>query len=340
MTDVELSRSIPLPVRIPGADGRRPGRRIGVFVFDGVKLLDAVGPAEVFVEANQFVEDPYDVVFMSPDGRDVQTSIGANLAVQRASADSGEFDTVIVPGSEKDPRIFVTDGVAAGVRHLSLHTRRLVSICSGAFVLATLGMLDGKRATTHWKFVGELARLYPAIQVEPDSIFVRDGTTYSSAGVAAGVDLALALVEEDHGPDIARIVAQSLLVYMQRSGGQSQFSSSLRAPVPKNQVVRKVTEAIRADPTLTISELASAVNVSVRHLNRLFRDEMDTSPSQYITALRFDIAVRCLESGAGVNQAALDSGFSGAQALRRIFASRLGISPGQYQQRFLSTTAS
>ena len=311
-------------------------RRIGVFVFDGVKLLDAIGPAEVFVEANQFVDDAYELVFMSADGRDVKTSVGARLAVNTSSRDSGQFDTIIVPGSEQDPRVFVTDEVAGQVASLAGRTRRLVSVCSGAFVLAALGHFDGKRATTHWKFVSELARLYPAILVEPDSIFVRDGDTWSSAGVAAGIDISLALVEQDHGPDIARIVAQSILVYMQRSGGQSQFSSSLRAPVPKNRVVRLVTEAIRADPSLTIAELATTMNVSIRHLGRLFQEELMTSPSEYIAALRFDIAVRHLEVGASVLQTAADSGFSSPQALRRAFGQRLGISPTQYQQRFRS----
>ena len=323
-------------VSIRGAQATSGTRRIGVFVFDGVKLLDAIGPAEVFVEANQFVDDPYELVVMSADGRDVQTSIGVQLNVSGSSRDSGFFDTIIVPGSEQDPRVFVTEQVAEEVANLASRTRRLVSICSGAFVLAALGHLDGKRATTHWKFVSELARLYPAIIVEPDSIFVRDGDTWSSAGVAAGIDISLALVEEDHGPDIARIVAQSILVYMQRSGGQSQFSSSLSAPVPKNRVVRLVTEAIRADPSLTVAELALKVNVSMRHLGRLFQDELGSSPSEYMAALRFDIAVRYLEVGATVVQTAADSGFSSPQALRRAFGQRLGISPTQYQQRFRS----
>jgi len=312
-------------------------RRIGVFVFDGVKLLDAIGPAEVFVEANQFVDDPYEIVVMSATGQNVNTSIGVQLTVNAASGDAGDFDTVIVPGSEQDPRVFLTDEVAVAVRQLASRTERLVSICSGAFVLAALGILDGKRATTHWKFVGELARLYPAITVEPDSIFVRDGDTYSSAGVAAGIDISLALVEEDHGADVARIVAQSLLVYMQRSGGQSQFSSSLSAPVSKNLIVRRLTEAIRSDPSVTTTELAEVANVSVRHLNRLFREELNSSPLEYITALRFDIAIRCLETGSTVAQAAENSGFSSPQTLRRAFGQRLGISPVQYQQRFRST---
>jgi len=267
----------------------------------------------------------------------VKTSIGAQLTVHSAAVGSGTFDTVIIPGSEQDPRVFVTEDVAAAVRDLATRTRRLVSICSGAFILAQLGILNGKRATTHWKFAGELARLYPAVSVEPDSIFVRDGTTYTSAGVAAGIDISLSLVEEDHGPDVARIVAQSLLVYMQRSGGQSQFSSSLQAPVPKNQVVRRVTEAIRDDPTLTVPQLAAVVSISVRHLNRLFREELETSTLNFLTALRFDIAVRHLEIGSTVAAAAAASGFASSQALRRTFAQRLGISPIQYQQRFRST---
>lgn len=312
--------------------------RIGILLFDGVKTLDFVGPAEVFVEANQSV-DAYDIVLVSPDGSDVETSIGTRIGVHCDSEGAGEFDTVIIPGSERHPREFVTPEVLSAARLLAGRTRRLASVCSGAFVLAELGALAGRRATTHWKFADDLARRYPDIRVEPDSIFVRDGDIYSSAGVAAGMDLTLALVEEDHGADVARQVAQLLLVYMQRSGGQSQFSAPLRSPAPQTRTVRTIVQRIERDPShpFTLRELASDANISVRHLTRLFREELDSSPSEYIAELRFDSAKVCLEGGATVSEAADQAGFASTEALRRAFVTRLGISPSKYQKRFRTT---
>lgn len=314
-------------------------RRIGILVFDGVKTLDYVGPAEVFIEANQRV-DAYDVVLLSPDGNDVETSIGTRMSVHAAAVGSGDFDTVVIPGSERHPRDFVTAEVLGAARSLASRTRRLASICSGAFVLAALGEFRGRRATTHWKFADDLAKRYPDIRVEPDAIFVRDGDVYSSAGVAAGIDLALALVEDDHGPEVARQAAQLLLVYMQRSGGQSQFSAPLRSPAPQTRLVRDIVTLIERDPAhpFTLHELAAHANISVRHLTRLFRDELDSSPTEYIAELRYDAARVCLEAGSTVTEAAIHAGFSSAEALRRAFVTRLGISPSKYQKHFRTTT--
>ncbi|MCP2175075.1 GlxA family transcriptional regulator [Williamsia maris] len=321
--------------------GPVPRRRIGILVFDGVKMLDFAGPAEVFIEANQTV-DNYDVVLVSPDGNDVATSIGARMSVSAAAADAGWCDTVIIPGSEMSPSRFVTPEVLAATTSLAQGTRRLASVCSGAFVLAALGVLDGRRATTHWKFTDNLARLYPAVDVEPDSIFVRDGNVYSSAGVAAGMDLALALVEEDHGPHAARRVAQSLLVYMQRAGGQSQFSASLTGPVPRSDLVRELTDLICADPTEahTVRSLAAHAGVSARHLTRLFRAELESSPAEYVAQVRFALARDKLDAGLSVTETATAAGYGSGEALRRAFVARLGISPSKYQRRFRSTVSS
>ncbi|GAB2533159.1 GlxA family transcriptional regulator [Nocardia heshunensis] len=315
-----------------------PRRRIGFLLFDGVKMLDFVGPAEVFVEANQTVPD-YEVVLLSPDGRAVQTSIGTRMEVNGAATDPGRFDTVVIPGSELPPARFVTAEVLAAACSLSSRTRRFASICSGAFVVAELGLLDGRRATTHWKFVRELAHRYPGIDVRPDAIFVRDGNLYSSAGVVAGVDLALALVEEDHGPDVARRVAQSLVVYMQRAGGQSQFSASLSGPAPRSALVRRVVDLICADPAYphTVTTLAAHAQVSPRHLTRLFRTELEHSPAEYLGFVRFTTARDLLHAGHSVTEAALAAGYGNSEALRRAFIARLGISPRKYQQRFRST---
>ncbi|MGW4366805.1 GlxA family transcriptional regulator [Nocardia takedensis] len=313
-------------------------RRIGILVFDGVKMLDFVGPAEVFVEANQAVDD-YEVVLISPDGRPVQTSIGVRMEVTVSTAEAGRFDTVLVPGSELPPSRFVTPKVVAATRQLSWSTRRLASVCSGAFVLAETGAFDGRRATTHWKFAEDLARRYPSIAVQPDALFTRDGNLYSSAGVAAGIDLALALVEEDHGADVARRVAQLLVVYMQRAGGQSQFSASLTGPAPRSPLVRKVVDLICADPAFphTVQTLADHARVSVRHLTRLFRAELEHSPAEYVAFIRFGVARDMLHAGHNVTEAAMAAGYGSSEALRRAFVARLGISPRKYQQRFRTT---
>ncbi|MBF6175335.1 GlxA family transcriptional regulator [Nocardia blacklockiae] len=315
-------------------------RRVGILVFDGVKMFDFAGPAEVFVEANQAAPG-YEVVLVSPDGRGVATSIGARIEVSGSAADAGRFDTVVIPGSELPPTRFVTPEVLSAARHLSAHTRRLASICSGAFVLAELGLFDGRRATTHWKFAAALARRYPQVSVAPDALFVRDGNLYSSAGVAAGVDLALALVEEDFGADVARRVAQLMVVYMQRGGGQSQFSASLSGPVPSSPLIRKVVDLICADPAFphTVQTLAEHARVSVRHLTRLFRTELQHSPAEYVAFIRFGVARDLLHAGYSVTEAAMTAGYGSSEALRRAFVARLGISPRKYQQRFRSTGA-
>ncbi|WP_067835743.1 GlxA family transcriptional regulator [Nocardia lijiangensis] len=317
-----------------------PRRRVCILVFDGVKMLDFAGPAEVFVEANQAVSG-YDVVLVSPNGKSVLTSIGARIEVSAAAAEAGRFDTVVIPGSELPPSKFVTPEVIAAARHLAWNTRRLASICSGAFVLAELGFFDGRRATTHWKFAADLARRYPAARVEPDAIFVRDGYLYSSAGVAAGLDLALAIVEEDHGADVARRVAQLLVVYMQRAGGQSQFSASLSGPAPRSPLVRKVVDLVCADPAFphTVQTLADHARVSVRHLTRLFRAELERSPAEYVAFIRFGVARDMLHTGHSVTEAAMAAGYGSSEALRRAFVARLGVSPRKYQQRFRSTGA-
>ncbi|WP_350347630.1 GlxA family transcriptional regulator [Agromyces sp. G08B096] len=316
---------------------RRP-RRIGFLLFDGVKALDYVGPAEVFVEANQAV-GAYEVLLLSPTGDEVTTSLGGRVEVHAAADTIDALDTLVVPGSEQSPSTFARGAVLDAVAGLAARSSRVVSICSGAFVLAALGLLDGRPATTHWKFAADLARRYPAIDVQADRIFVRDGDVATSAGVAAGIDLALALVEDDHGADVARRVAQGLLVYLQRSGGQSQFSTPLRARAPQQSVVRRVTDLMESDPAraCTVADLAREVNVSVRHLTRLFREELDTSPAEYLAELRFELARARLEAGSSVARTALEAGFSSAESLRRAFVARLGVSPSQYQRRFRSS---
>lgn len=322
--------------RTRGGKGAR--KRVGIFVFDKVKALDFIGPAEVFTEVNQRV-DGYDVRFFSHDGKDVVTSMGLRVGVDAAAADSGPLDIVVIPGSESAPDVYRTDEIQEAVLTLASKSERVASICSGAFALAMTGLLDGKSATTHWKFTNALAHSYPQIDVRPDSIFVRDGNTYSSAGVAAGIDLALAIVEEDYGADVARTIAQLLLVYMRRSGGQSQFSASIKAKPARTSVARAVADYVHGDPTRpsSLRDLAAHANVGIRQLNRIIKGEMGVTPIQYVNAMRLDVALGMLEGGRSVSEVADAAGYPSAIAFRRLFVARYNTTPSEYQRRFRTT---
>ncbi|WP_333777748.1 GlxA family transcriptional regulator [Streptomyces sp. IBSBF 3136] len=313
-----------------------PGtHRVTILVYDGVKLLDVAGPAEVFGEANMLGAD-YRIALVSTTGAEVTSSIGLRIVVDGSAATEPAPDTFLMPGGDVHPRTPVPRELAEAAKNLAARADRIASVCSGAFVLGASGLLDGKRATTHWKIAGELAARHPKTRVEPDAIYVRDGTTYTSAGVSAGIDLALALVEEDHGPDISREVARSLVVYLQRAGGQSQFSAPLQGPPPRSPALRRVVDLVTADPTgdYSLAELARRLNVSTRHLTRLFREELGTTPARYVESIRFGIAKSLLDQGYTATQTATMSGFPSYESLRRVFARELAISPAAYQRRF------
>ncbi|RFA13112.1 AraC family transcriptional regulator [Subtercola boreus] len=314
--------------------------RVGILVFDGMKLLDVAGPAEVFAEAN-LSGTGYQISMISVDGADVRTSIGLRLPVDAAASAPGRIDTLLVSGGEVFPKKRVSETLASAAFDLSDRANRTASICTGAFILADAGLLDGRRATTHWKHTHELATRYPAIRVEPDAIFVKDQSTYSSAGVTAGIDLALALLEEDRGDVLTRSVARSLVVYMQRAGGQSQFSANLEGPGPQTPALRLVVDTIKADPgaEYTVQHLADLAHLSSRHLTRLFHEELGTSPRRYVDLVRFDAAKAHLDAGHSVTAAAERSGYGTAESLRRSFISHLSIPPSKYRGRFASTTS-
>ena len=315
--------------------------RVVFLVYDGVTLLDLAGPAEVFKEANRFGAD-YRIVLVSPTGAEVTSSLGIRLGVDGAVAREPAPDTFLVAGSDVYPRTRVPEGLAEAARLPASVAGRVASICTGAFVLAAAGLLDGKRVTTHWQAAHELAVRCPACRVEPDAIYVRDGTTYTSAGVTAGIDLALALVEEDHGPDLARKVARALVVYMQRAGGQSQFSAPLQGPPPRSPALRTITDLVTANPRGDHSPggLARHLNVSTRHLTRLFHDELATTPARYVENIRFDLARALLDQGNNATRAATLAGFPSYESMRRVFARKLSISPAAYQRRFHTATRS
>jgi transcriptional regulator GlxA family with amidase domain len=323
-----------LAPEIPAGTSAVP-RCVAILVYDGVTLLDVAGPAEVFQTANRFGAE-YRIVLLSPTGEDVTSNLGFGVSVDRAVSDELAPDTYLVPGADRYPRSPVPRDLADAARVPAAGARRVASICTGAFVLAAAGLLDGKRATTHWKVTGELAARCPTCRVDPDAIYVRDGDTYTSAGVTSGIDLALALVEEDHGPDLTREVARALVVYMQRSGGQSQFSAPLQGPPPHTPALRKVADLVTANPhgNYSLGELAKHLNVSTRHLTRLFREELSTTPARYVENIRFDMARALLDQGHNATQTATLAGFPSYESMRRVFATKLSISPTAYQRRF------
>jgi transcriptional regulator GlxA family with amidase domain len=318
-----------------------PADRIVVFVvFDGMKLLDAAGPAEVFSEANRFGAS-YQVVMASVDGRDVVTSVGTRIAVSTSIGSVESADTAVVSGGDDLVGRPIDPELVAAVKALRSRTRRMASICTGSFILAQTGLLDGRRATTHWRHTGLLSRAFRRISVEPDAIFVRDGDIYTSAGVSAGIDLALALVEDDHGADLVRDVARSLVVHLKRAGGQSQFSALVESPAPQRSQLRALTEAIAANPGAdhTVKSLAAQASLSTRQLTRLFQSDLGTTPARYVEMIPIDAARSALDAGRSVADSARLAGFGSAETLRRVFVSQLGISPKAYRDRFKSTGA-
>jgi transcriptional regulator GlxA family with amidase domain len=291
---------------------------VAVLVFDGVRLLDVTGPVEVFDVARE-LGVPYRVVVCSPDGADVVTSGGLRLGVERVAADVGEIDTLVVPGGECLVAGPPPDGLAAAITLLAAGARRVSSVCAGAFALGGVGLLDGRRVTTHWRHTDTLAHRFPLATVDPEPIYVRDGDLLTSAGVTAGIDLALALVEEDTDDATAQTIGRDLVVYMRRHGGQPQMSVPARTPRPRRRPLRTLCDEIAADPGAdhSVPALAARAGMSVRTLSRLFRDELGATPAAFVASVRLEAATALLASGETVAAAARRSGIGSEQTLRR-----------------------
>ncbi|WOH20511.1 GlxA family transcriptional regulator [Paenarthrobacter sp. GOM3] len=308
---------------------------IAFLVFDGVKMLDVAGPAEVFAEANK-LGARYSLTYLSPSGDPVSTSIGLPLPVDSDSSQLTRMDTLVVPGGDDLPSKPIPTELVDAVQSLHRRSQRLVAICTGAFILAKAGILDHRQATTHWEHARLLAAAYPDIRVRPDSLFVADGEVFTSAGVSAGIDLALALVERDHGASIARLIAQRLVLFMQRPGGQSQFSAPLSIETPKNEPLRKAVELIAARPNAdySLGSLARLMGLSTRQVARLFAAELNTSPAKFVEQMRLDHAKAMLADGRSITKTATAAGFGSPETMRRIFNQRLRASPSEYRARF------
>jgi transcriptional regulator GlxA family with amidase domain len=308
-------------------------RRIVVLAFPGVQSLDVAGPVEVFAAARD-----YTVEVVAPTAGRLAAHSGLQLFVERSLADvRGPLDTLLIAGGQGTPAVMADADLLATVRELAPASRRLASVCSGAFVLAEAGLLDGRRATTHWRSCDVLARMYPAVTVEPDSIFVRDGDVWTSAGVTAGIDLALAMVEDDLGREVALEVARRLVVFLKRPGGQSQFSAQLAGQFADREPLREL-QAWIADHVaedLSVERLAAEAAMSERNFSRAFHREVGVTPARFVERTRVDAARRHLEeSTIPIDQVAARCGFGTAETMRRTFLRVLQVTPSDYRNRF------
>jgi transcriptional regulator GlxA family with amidase domain len=313
-------------------------RRVVIVAFPEVQLLDVVGPLEVFAIATRGRGDEYTTEVVTVDGEPVRGSSGLPIVPHRALADvRGAIDTLIVAGGAGTPDAVRDRTLVAWLRRSAPRCRRVASVCSGAFVLAEAGLLDGRRATTHWEYCELLARLYPAVTVDADPIFVRDGNVATSAGVTAGMDLALAFVEDDYGAEVALRVARQLVLFVRRPGGQSQFSAQLSAQHAQRPGLRDLQQWVADHPAddCSVAALAARAAMSPRHFARAFRDEIGMTPAAYVECTRVEQARRLLETTElGFAEVARDSGFGSTETMRRAFGRRLGVAPSDYRHRF------
>lgn len=330
----------------------RPGQartlRLLLVAGPGTQILDVVGPFQIFTRASELLiaQNPrskpvYRIeIVTSTRNTSLLTNCGLRLAAQQTFRQvHGAVDTLLVSGGSAIEGDQIDAEMVQWIRKMAGEVRRIGSVCTGAMLLARAGLLDGRKVTTHWKWCGILAEKFPRVVVDPNPIFIRDGNVYTSAGVTAGMDLALALVEEDHGSRLALAVARDLVLYLRRPGGQSQFSAALALQSADRKPLRELDSWVLDNLTqpLTVEELAEQVAMSPRNFARVFTREMNLTPAKYVECLRIESARRRLEeSSSGLDKIAADCGFGSANAMRSVFQRTLGIAPGQYRQRFES----
>jgi transcriptional regulator GlxA family with amidase domain len=298
---------------------------IAIIIHPGFQLLDAAGPTAAFEIAERFRPGSYDVTLMAPDGEQVQSSSGIRLSADPLR--EGPFDTVIVSGGEIDRSIAASEEIVAWLKRSK--ARRTASVCSGAFLLAEAGLLDGRSATTHWASTDHFGRCYPTVKLDAERIYIRDGDVWTSAGISAGIDLALALIEDDLGSEIARRTAQQLVVHQRRPGGQSQFSALVELGGRTGRFASLIDwiRAHLAEP-LTVERLADHSAMSPRHFARAFAQETGTTPAKAVERLRLETARTAVEtSHAPLDRIALAAGFGDTGRMRRAFLRGLGQPP-------------
>ncbi|MFJ9645499.1 GlxA family transcriptional regulator [Streptomyces sp. NPDC004244] len=322
-------------------------RRVVIAVFPDVDLLDVTGPAEVFALADRETggRAGYRVQLAGPASGPVATSAGVRLVTDLAFADvDGVLDTLLVPGAvdlhPDGPVARIDPDVVAWIKTAAPLARRVASVCVGAHLLAAAGLLDGRTATTHWSTAARLAADHPAVTVDPDPIFVRCGNVWTGAGISACMDLALAMVAEDLGEEVALAVARQLVMYLKRQGGQSQFSVPLSRPVASRRDIDELRVFIsdHLDGDLSTAALAERMRLSERHFARIFRQETGTPPGAYVEAVRVEAARRLLEStDQPLDRVAAASGLGSVETLHRALRRQIGTTPAAYRRRFRTT---
>jgi transcriptional regulator GlxA family with amidase domain len=320
-------------------------REIVIVLFDGVQSLDVTGPLEVFTGARRLLgaeeargRGDYEIRTFSADGAPLRTSSGLTLVPNGKLSDApSQIDTLIVPGGPGTRAAGADAHLLAWVEAAATRSRRTASVCTGAFVLAAAGLLDGRRATTHWSAARALARKYPSVEVDADPIYVRDDNVWTSAGVTAGMDLALALVEDDLDRDAALKIARHLVLFLRRPGNQSQFSATLAAQQPGREPLREVQRLVVEDVggDHSVEAMASRAHMSTRHFARAFRAETGVTPARYVERVRLEAARRRLEDGSEPIAAIAGAcGFGTAETMRRVFLRAFEVGPAEYRRRF------
>jgi transcriptional regulator GlxA family with amidase domain len=322
----------------------RRARQVVILTFPGIQSLDLTGPLEVLAGASQLIhatgrrDRHYEVAILSSDGAPLHTSSGLMITPHGRLRDApASIDTLIVPGGPGTREALADRALIRWLARASAGARRTASVCTGAFLLAQAGLLDGRRATTHWTAAAALARLYPGVEVDPEPIFVRDGRIWTSAGVTAGMDLALALVEEDLDRQAALAIARRLVLFLRRPGNQSQFSAALTAQEPERESLREslrfVAENLADDHS--VEAMATRAHMSPRHFARAFRAETGLTPARYVELVRLEAArMRLEDSSEPVAAVAAACGFGTAETMRRAFLRALGVAPAEYRRRF------
>lgn len=319
-------------------------RLVAIYAYENCQTLDLVGPAEVFAQANRFMKEAgrgdalqYRIEILSLEGGPVRGSGGLSvLSDARIDQRNNGIDTLLLIGGTGVHEAAKVLALQDWLRHQAPQVRRLGGVCTGAFLLGAAGLLEGRRVTTHWRSSELLAERYSHTCVEADAIWIKDGNLYTSAGVTAGIDLALALVEEDCGPDITLEIARNLVLYLRRSGGQSQYSAHLLGQAAKTPAVKAVQSWImdNLDKPLAVPELAERAAMSPRNFARVFASEIGLPPGRYVERARVDAARNALSGGLPLGQVAGMTGFSSPDAMRRAFVRQLGVTPGDYRDRF------
>ncbi|MCZ4282413.1 DJ-1/PfpI family protein [Kiloniella laminariae] len=313
-------------------------RQIDVFVFENVNLLDISGPVQAFHSASAPDHVFYTHRFISPDGKNVRTSCGMEIVAQGSIQNINPVADLLIPGGDGIDAFLEDREISTAIRAFASQTKnqRLISICSGALLLAAAGVLDGRRATTHWSRAQIVKSRYPRVLWELDTIYTKSDRIYTSAGVSTGIDLALAIIEEDCGRTLSLEVAQELVVYLKRSGGQRQFSQLLQAQQQAEPDLIKLIDKISGNPAYnwTLSELAKASNMSPRTLDRKFNQSLGISPVQFVELTRLEQAKILLAKGRSMKQVASLCGFGDLQKMRRCFSRHLGVTTSEYLQHF------